>query len=155
MKYSKSNWKLGLPRWLSDKESACQCSDKESACQCKRHRFDPWVRKMPWRRKWRSTPVFFPGKSHGQRSLVGYSSWVRKRVGHDRVTKQQQPTENSVQHVTTYQIGLDSVSHYQGERWGEMSRKARMGWKMWCRWTSRSLLHIHHFHRLSEKMSRN
>ena len=33
--------------------------------------FDPWVRKNPWNRKWQSTPVFLPGKSHGQRSLVG------------------------------------------------------------------------------------
>ena len=51
-------------------------SGKEPACQCKRYRrcrFDPWVRKMPWRRKWQSTPVFLPGKSHGQRSLAGYS----------------------------------------------------------------------------------
>ena len=37
--------------------------------------FDPWVRKIPWRRKWQPTPVFLPGKSHGRRSLVGYSSW--------------------------------------------------------------------------------
>ena len=58
-----------LPRWLSR---------KESACQCKRHGFDPWVRKIPWRRKWQPTPVFLPGKSHGQRSLVGYSSWGAK-----------------------------------------------------------------------------
>ena len=35
--------------------------------------FDPWVRKLPWRRKWQHTPVFLPGDSHGQRSLVGYS----------------------------------------------------------------------------------
>ena len=34
-----------------------------------------WVGKIPWRRKWQSTPVFFPGKSHGQRSLAGYSPW--------------------------------------------------------------------------------
>ena len=34
---------------------------------------DPWVRKIPWRRKWQSTPVFLPGESHGWRSLVGYS----------------------------------------------------------------------------------
>ena len=32
---------------------------------------DPWVRKIPWRRKWQPTPVFLPGKSHGQRSLAG------------------------------------------------------------------------------------
>ena len=38
-----------------------------------RHRFDPSVRKMPWRRKWQLTPVFLPRKYHGQRSLVYYS----------------------------------------------------------------------------------
>ena len=47
---------LGLPWWLSS---------KESACQCRRHGFDPWVRKIPWRRKWQPTLVFLPG----QRSL--------------------------------------------------------------------------------------
>ena len=40
--------------------------------------FDPWVGKIPWRKKWQSTPVLLPGKSHGQRSLVGYSPWGRK-----------------------------------------------------------------------------
>ena len=34
--------------------------------------------KIPWRRTWQPTPVFLPGKSHGQRSLVGYSSWDYK-----------------------------------------------------------------------------
>jgi len=51
-------------------------SGKELACQCRRHkrrRFKPWVRKMPWRRAWQPTPVFLPGETHGQRSLVGYS----------------------------------------------------------------------------------
>ena len=41
----------------------------------RRHRFNLWVRKIPWGRRWQLTPVFLPGKSHGQRSLVGYSSW--------------------------------------------------------------------------------
>ena len=41
--------------------------------QCRRPRFDPWVGKTPWRRKWQPTPVFLPGKFRGQRSLVGYS----------------------------------------------------------------------------------
>ena len=40
--------------------------------------FDPWVEKIPWRRKWQPTPVFMPGKTHGQRNLVGYSPWGRK-----------------------------------------------------------------------------
>ena len=46
--------------------------------QCRRLRFDPWVRKIPWRRKWQPTPVFVPGEFHRQRSLAGYSSWGRK-----------------------------------------------------------------------------
>ena len=46
-----------LPRWASGKEPACQCR------RHKEHRFDPWVRKISWRRKWQSTPVFLPGKS--------------------------------------------------------------------------------------------
>ena len=55
------------------------CSDasgKEPTCQCsrsKRHGFDPWVRKILWRSAWQPTPVFLPGESHGQRSLVSYS----------------------------------------------------------------------------------
>ena len=51
----------GLPWWLGG---------KESTSQCRRCGFDSWVRKIPWRRKWQPTPVFLPGKSHGQRSLV-------------------------------------------------------------------------------------
>ena len=53
--------------WLSGKEPACQCR------RCKRCEFDPWVRKIPWRRAWQPTPVFLAGESHGQRSLVGCS----------------------------------------------------------------------------------
>ena len=53
-------------------------SGKEPSCQCRRHKrcgFDPWVRKIPWNRKWEPTPVFLPGESHGQRSLANYSPW--------------------------------------------------------------------------------
>ena len=56
-------------------------SGKEPACQCRRprrSRFNPWVEKIPWRRKWLPIPVFLPGKFHGQRSLVGYSPWGHK-----------------------------------------------------------------------------
>ena len=47
--------------------------------QCGRTRFDLWVGKIPWRRKWHPTPVFLPGKSHGWRSLAGYSPWGCKQ----------------------------------------------------------------------------
>ena len=60
----------GLPWWLSG---------KESTCRWRRRGFDPWVRKIPWRKKWQPTPVFLPGKSHGQ-SLVGYSPWGHKEL---------------------------------------------------------------------------
>ena len=43
--------------------------------QCGRPGFNPWVGKIPWRRKWQPTPVFLPGESHERRSLVGYSPW--------------------------------------------------------------------------------
>ena len=43
-----------------------------------RHGFDPWVRKIPWRRKWQPIPVFLPGESHGQKSLAGYGPGVTK-----------------------------------------------------------------------------
>ena len=61
---------------------------KESACQSRRHGFHPWIRKIPWKRKWQPIPVFLPEKSDGQRSLAGYSPWDSKRVGHDLVNKQ-------------------------------------------------------------------
>ena len=51
-------------------------SGKESSCQCRRHKrcgFNPWVRKIPWRKKWQPTEVFLPVESYGQMSLMGYS----------------------------------------------------------------------------------
>jgi len=58
---------VGLPRWCNGKESACQYR------RCWRPGFGPWVGKTPWSRKWQPTPVFLPGKFHGQRSLTDYS----------------------------------------------------------------------------------
>ena len=55
-------------------------------------RFDSYQEDL-LRRKWQPTPVFLPGKSHGQKSLAGYSPWGRKGVGHDLVTKQQHINE--------------------------------------------------------------
>ena len=71
-------------------------SGEEPACQCRRHKrqgFNPCVRNISWRRKWQPTPVFLPGKSHGQRSLqfmADFSSQGHKRVRHTLVTKQEQ-----------------------------------------------------------------
>ena len=46
--------------------------------RCKSCGFDPWVKKMPWRRAWQPTPVSLPGEFQGQRSLAGYSPWGLK-----------------------------------------------------------------------------
>ena len=54
------------------------------------HRFSPWVRKIPWRRKQQPTLVFLYRKSHGQRSLAGHSPWACERVRYDLAAKQQQ-----------------------------------------------------------------
>ena len=56
--------------------------------KARRHRFDPWAGKISWRRKWQATLVFLPGKSCGQRNLLGYSPWGHKES--DTTTKQQQ-----------------------------------------------------------------
>ena len=55
-----------IPGGASGKEPTCQCR------RCKRHGFNPWVRKIPWKRARQPTPVFLPGEFHGQRILVGY-----------------------------------------------------------------------------------
>ena len=49
-------------------------------CNEMKTKFDPLVGKIPWRRKWHPTPVLLPGKSHGRRSLVGYSPWGHKEL---------------------------------------------------------------------------
>ena len=60
-----------LPWWLRWKSICLQCG---------RPGFNPWVGKISWRREWQPTPVFLPGKSHGQRSLVGYSLQGSKQL---------------------------------------------------------------------------
>ena len=56
---------------------------KKNTCQCRRHKrhgFSLWVWKIPWRKAWQPTPIFLPGESLGQGSLVGYSSWGHKEL---------------------------------------------------------------------------
>ena len=65
---------LGFPGGSVAKKNCLQYG------RCKKCRFDPRVRKIPWRRKWQPTAVFLPGKFHGQRSLVGYSPWGHKEL---------------------------------------------------------------------------
>ena len=60
--------------------------------------FDPWVGKIPWRRKWQPTPVFLPGEPHGQRSLEGYSPWGHKE-------------SDTIEHLSTQHTKHKSKKH--------------------------------------------
>ena len=62
----------GPPWWLGGKEPACQCG------RCETHGPDPGVGKIPWRRAWQTSPVFLPGESPGQGTLVGIVLGVTK-----------------------------------------------------------------------------
>ena len=81
-----------LPRWLKV---------KEFTRPCRRHRFDPWVRKTPWRRKWQLTPVFLPGKNPMDRGTGrGYSPW-----GHKESDMTEQLNTHTHTHTHTYMAG--------------------------------------------------
>ena len=85
-----------LPMWHSGKESACQCR------RLRRHGFDPWIKKIPWRRKWQPIPVFLPGKFHGQ-SLAGYSPQGHKAS--DTTEHQHRPGSGCLLNIISPQWG--------------------------------------------------
>ena len=74
----------GFPGGTDGKEPACHCR------RCKRHGFDSSVRNIPWRRAWQPTPVFLPGESHGQWSLVDHSPQGRTELDTTEVTQHAQ-----------------------------------------------------------------
>ena len=73
-------------------------------------RLDPWVGKIPWRRAWQHAPVFFPGESHGQRSLVGYGPQRSQRVGQDWETN-----------TFTFLVDLKSYDSFRWKQWSKLS----------------------------------
>ena len=83
-----SRCKEGFPGGANYKESACHCR------RHKRHGFDPWVGKIPWRRAWQPTPIFLPGESHRQTNLAGFSPWSHKE---SYITEATQHTARQVQ----------------------------------------------------------
>ena len=90
-------------------------SSKEQICQRRRHKrdgFDPWIGKIPWRRAWQPTPVFLPGKPHGQRSLAGYSPQGRKESDTTEVTQHTHRASNR-KSVKNTNIGL--FNHLVGQ----------------------------------------
>ena len=85
-------------------------------------RFDPWVGKIPWRRKWQPTPILLPGKFHGQRSLVGYSPWNRKELPLSFPFLFHLSTEYHITHihclcVMQYRLGYTIVMNIPNNKW--------------------------------------
>ena len=78
---------IGLHRWLSGGEPACQCR------RLKRLGFDLWVGKIPWRREWQPISIFLPGEFHGLRSLMGYNPWGRNESDRIEWLNMHSPTE--------------------------------------------------------------
>ena len=66
---------LGLPRCTVVNNLLANAGEAKDAGSI------PWVRKIPWRRKWQPTPLYLPGNFHGQRSLAGYSPWGHTHAG--------------------------------------------------------------------------
>ena len=77
-------------------------------------RINPWVGKIPWRRKRKPTPVFLPGKPHGERSLECYSLWGHKGVGHNLATKH---TRTWCPLVTFITVSMQSAGPMRGGVW--------------------------------------
>ena len=93
-------------------------SGKEPTRECRRHRFDPWVGKIPRSRKWQPTPVFRSGKFQGQRSLVGCSPWG---------CKESDSTEGNLEHAHAVLLDGARVMVCDSLEGGEHSPEERAG----------------------------
>ena len=87
----------GFPGGASGEESTCQ------GRRFKRHGFNPWVRKIPWHRRWQPTSAFSSGKFHGQRRLAGYSQRGCKRVRHNWATERAHTHTHTHTHPRCFQ----------------------------------------------------
>ena len=104
--------------WLSGKESTCNPRSR------RRCGFDPWVRRILWRRKWQPTPVFLPEKSHGQRILLGYSPWGCKELDTIWELNMQAPMHTHVQYML-------ALMEYWENTQSKISLNMLLGHKLW------------------------
>ena len=97
----------------TDEETEAESLWRIPQVQRKRCRFNPWVRKIRWRRTWQPTPVFLPGKFHGQKNLVGYSPWDHKELD---TTEHTHP--HTYPHTQRPTANIDSGERIKGLQWG-------------------------------------
>ena len=107
----------------------CGTSGKEPACQFRRHKrcgLNPWVGKIPWRRKWQPIPVFLPGESHGQKSLAGCNPWGCKESDMTEMTEHQ--WENRIVFVCAFK---------RASLLAQMVKHLPAMWETWVRFLGR------------------
>ena len=103
----------GFSGGVSGTEPASPCR------RCKRFEFDPWVGKIPWRRKWQPTPAFLPGESHGQRTLGAAQSIGSHRVGHDWAPSTHTPVFQPVSCMAGRFFTSEASENLTSEIWPE------------------------------------
>ena len=103
--------------------------------RCKRSEFNPWVRKISWRRAWQSTPVFLPAELHGQRSLVGYSPWGCRQLD---TTEQLTHTSDT----TTSFIFSNNTMEVKEEKKDTIHQKGK-GKRIYSKFIPRHIVHSH------------
>ena len=108
---------VGLPSWLSGKESACQCRRR------RRRGLDPWVEKIPWRRKWQPTPVFLPGESCAPRNLWAAGCGFAK----DSDSTEQLNNNNSCPVISyfPYHCKSERIPHFQENKQANKKKRER------------------------------
>ena len=124
----------GLQRWLSGKESAYQCR------RCWRCGFNSWVGKISWRRKWQSTPLFLPEKSHGQGSWwvtvhgIAESDTIESLSMHRPLTPIMEQNPAGIEHQRDEAMGFLMTHGVGGREWG---------WWVMAHWKQRMNLLLH------------
>ena len=71
--------------------------------------FDPWIRKIPWRREWQPTPVFLPGEFHGQRGLAGCSPWGFKELDTTELRMQKTLKIENQTYIPSWEYALGRI----------------------------------------------
>ena len=74
-----------------------------------RREFNPWVRKIPWRRSWQPTPVFLPGESREQRGLVGYSPWGHKEMDMTEATEPAEIHKENISFFLSFHCNIEGL----------------------------------------------
>ena len=126
---------------------------KEFACQCRRLGFDPWARKIPWRRKWQPTPVFLLGKFHRQRRQAGYSPWGHTEFRTERLSTHRRwwlsllwdPSSVEQRLGVLHTLSRQSLAHSRCLEWrtGRLQLKAPGQVFLTPKLQSWPLLHVH------------